>query len=145
MINATRFTYTDDGAAAVDLATSIASRPWVPTLEGVGGIEFSAADVPSSFEIRQRPILRVTLRYTEAEAADVEKLLDHARRGFPITVYPNGEDAATSRVCYAAPEWARSLWAQGITPTRGEFTGELTIDTEWLSTEGTWTGVVYFG
>jgi hypothetical protein len=145
MINATRFTYTDDDAVAVDLTTSIASRPWVPTLGGVGGIEFSAADVPSSFEIRQRPTLKVTLRYTEAEAAAVEKLLDHARRGVPITVYPNGEDAATSRVCYAAPGWARSLWEQGIQPQRGESTGELTIETEWLSTEGSWAGVGYYG
>lgn len=145
MINASRFTYTDRAAAAADLTTSIASRPWVPTLGGVGGIEFSAADVPASYEIRERPILRLTLRFTEAEYADVEKLLSHARAGTPITVYPNAEDATASRVCYAAPVWARSLWEQGIQPQRGEFTGELTIDTEWLSTSGTWAGIAYHG
>lgn len=138
-----RYTYTNDSSVAVDFTLTIPAR-WTAGSRGIGGIEFAASRIPASYEVRVDRTLRQVARVLESEWAAMELMLEHARRGTQITVYPDGA-AATNRVCYAAEEWARSLWEGGILPEPGEFTGELTIATEWVSTSTTWAGVEFYG
>jgi len=142
-LNYQRYTYVDSGSVAVDLTLSRPGRQWVPAASGIGGIVFSAALVPASWEQRVDYLIKQSLRFTEAEYADVEKLLEHARRGTLVTVYPDA--AGAGRACYASPEWARALWQGGIRPRVSDFPGQFEIETEWVSTSGTWAGTKFYG
>lgn len=138
-----RYAYENDSSVAVDFTLDHPGRQWVPSAPAVGGIEFAAAGVPASWEQRADYLLHQRIRITEAEYAAVEAMLEHARRGTPITVYP--DSAGAGRVCYAEEEWAKSLWSPGIKPQPADFPGMLEIETVWRSTTGTWAGVGFYG
>lgn len=125
----------------VDFTTSLSGMQWLPGSKGVGGIEFSAARIPSSYELRRDRTLRQTLRFSEAEWAAIEKLLEHGQRGTLITVYPDASSAA-SRACYlTAP-----AYEEEILPRPSDYPGHLEIDVEWVDSTGTgWAAFQFYG
>lgn len=114
----------------IDKTLSVPGHVWVRTSEGVGGIEWSAARVPSSYEIRRDQKLRQRLRFMESEWPDVRKLLEHGQRGTLITVYP--DSTGVGRTCYLVSPG----WDEGVQPTPTEFPGLLEIEVEWVDASG---------
>lgn len=135
-----RFAYTDDATVAQDFTLSLAGQQWVRRSEGVGGIEFSAARVPSSYEIRRDQLLRQTLRFTEPEWPDLRTMLEHAQRGTEITVYP--DSTGISRTAYLLSP----TWEEGIEPRPGDYPGDLVIDVLWVDSSGSgWDAFDFYG
>lgn len=83
-----RFVYTDS-VGAVDLTLSLPQRPWGYGSMGVGGSDVAGSGVPVSFQIRRDHFLHLTLRFTEAEWDDVERLVRHLQRAGSATFYPD--------------------------------------------------------
>lgn len=134
-----RFTYTDDAAAAVDFTLIRPCRSWIPGSEGIGGREFSANRAAvASYEVRRDQTLSLTLRFTEAEWAQIRKLLEHGTRGTLITVYLDG----TNRECYLLTP----ALGERVEPQRAEYPGDFEIQTVWVdSTDVGWDAVTFYG
>lgn len=127
-----RFQFTDDDGTKVDFTLSRPPRPWRSGSRGIGGREFSAARVPSSYEIRRDRTLRLPLRVTEAEWPMLLKTLEHGGRDTVITITTGG----VSRTCYLL-EPQLSMDGGGIEASHSEFPGDMEIETLWVDTVDT--------
>lgn len=117
-----RWVYND--GSAVDLLMSLPQRPWTFGSNGLGGSDVAASGVPASFEIRRDYFLHLTLRFTEAEWDDVERLVRHLQRSGSATFYPDRDVGGTSHTVYG------HLPAMGeeIRPRRSEEPSTLELD-----------------
>ncbi len=101
-----RFVYND--GAAQDFSMLLSQRPWDYGSQGVGGSDTSAAGVPASFEIRRDYFLHLSLRFTVAEWAAVDRLVRHFQAGGSATFYPDQNEVALTATVY------------GVSPAMGE-------------------------
>lgn len=92
-----RFVYND--GSAVDLTLTYPMRPWDFGSRALGGSDVAASGIPASFEIRRDYLLHLTLRLTEAEWDDVERLVRHLQRNGSATFYPD-QGVGTNHTVY---------------------------------------------
>lgn len=93
-----RFVF-NDGTAA-DFTLSKPQRPWRPGSRGVGGSDVSGAGAPEAFEVRRDERLRLRLRFTESEWANVRRMIVHGQNAGTITFYPDADVGGTSHTVY---------------------------------------------
>lgn len=89
---------------AATLTLTHAQRRWAVDSQGVGGTDQSAAGIPESFTIRRDELLRVRLRFTEAEWSAVRGWLVWAQgSGQAFTYFPDKDLAGSYSVYLEAP------------------------------------------
>lgn len=135
-----RFVYTDDASQAVDFTLSVACRQWTSPGKSLGGREETKSGATASWEDREDSRLRLPIRFLESEWPAVLKMLRHGSRGTIVTVHL-GAASRTSRLL------APSVFDEaGVEPQKGEFPGELELETLWRDTSGSgWEGVAFYG
>ena len=139
-MNYTRFVYTNDSAVVVDWTTTLPTQAWNRSSEAIGGAEWSAARVPSSFEIRRDQLLGLTIRIKESEWPAVRTMLEHGQRGTQVTVYPqNGTGVDAYLVSPAMGE--------RIQYRRSDFPGHLEVDMTWMAASDvdSWDAFEFYG
>jgi hypothetical protein len=116
-----RWVYTDTGGA-VDYTMSLPQLAWDFGSRGFGGSDVSGSGVPAAFEVRRDYLLHLTLRFTEAEWDDVERLVRHLQRSGSATFYPD-TTAGTNHTVYGdAPKLEEE-----VRPSRTEEPSTLTL------------------
>lgn len=114
-----RFVY---GATTLNLLLPM--RPPLPLEGSFGGVDWSAASVPSGYTIHEFSDLQVRLRFTEAEWPSVRSMIRACQDGASFTFRPD-QSVVTSYTCYLVSPVA----GEDIRPLRGDDPGtyELTI------------------
>jgi hypothetical protein len=102
---------------------------WVPSAKVVGGSNVSEAGVPETFIIRRDQFIKTTIRFSEAEWADVDAWLAYAQAGNAFDFYFD-QNAIQNEL----------LWSQDLTnavwvKTRATVSGNIDI-----APDGTLTG-----
>jgi hypothetical protein len=93
---------------ATDLTLDWAARPWSFPNNTVGGVEWSAADIPASYKVKSERNIELNLRVHEHERTAVEELIEWGQTTRVITFYP--EHDGTSYECrlvhpHVGEEW----------------------------------------
>lgn len=90
-----RFVY---GATTVNL--SLPMLPPTPADFSDGGMEFSAAGVPSGYTVRNHSELEIVLRVTEAEYPTIRTMIRALQNGLSFTFRPDQGVAGEQYTCY---------------------------------------------
>lgn len=87
--------------AGVTFSFTISQKPWIPKSRTVGGYGLSGAGVPESYRIRRDNRLTLTLRFYEAELANVMNWIEWCQdnAGTPFSLYLESTDV-TPISCY---------------------------------------------
>lgn len=105
MIRRARFEF---GASAFE--ASIASPPWTPGDDTLGGVRVAASGLPASYIVRRDALLDVMLRFRESEWPAVLSLVTYGQTGQVITFFPDAEELTTFDVYLQTPA-AGERWA----------------------------------
>jgi hypothetical protein len=112
----------DDGSA-VDFSMTLPQLPWDFGSRGIGGSDVAGSGVPASYEIRRDYLLHLTLRFTEAEWTNVERLVRHLQRNGSATLYPDQLQGTTHTVYGELP-----VMGDEIRPRRSAEPSTLELD-----------------
>lgn len=116
------------------LTLSIPQRLWRPRSYGEGGHDISAAGIPESFKKRRDQLVRVLLRFTEAEWPSVLTWLEWAQdNSASFSFQFDKDDALTSYTVYLHSP----VMGEDIEPQRGEAAGTYDLEVVLRSTNGT--------
>lgn len=98
--NRPKFSY---GSGPTALTLTWPARPWTPSRPSVGGVAWSAAGVPASYQVRIDGDLILVLRVTEAELPAVYAWIEAVRSPMEtFTFWPDADTAGTSYTVYLA-------------------------------------------
>lgn len=81
---------------ATDLTLDWAARPWAFPNKSVGGVRWSAADIPASYEVVSKKHIALNMRVQEYERMDVDALIEWGKTTQTFTFWPDASNAGTS-------------------------------------------------
>lgn len=124
-----RITY---GAGPAVLTFALPARDWTPGTVGIGGgLEFSAAGVPSSWVTRRERTLTIIQRLLETEWPAVRAWLEYAQGGGTFVWYPDAV-GATWHTCYLVSPGPE----EEVRPLRTEHFGAMELTFTIRRTDG---------
>ena len=104
------------------LELTLSQGLWTPADVTIGGSRTSAAGVPASYIVRRDAVLDVTLRFWEAEWADILNLIAWGQQAESFLFFPDADEATNWEVYLEAP-----LAGARFAPVRDAFTRVFTL------------------
>lgn len=133
-----RFVFND--GTARDFTLSRPQLPWTPLSRAVGGSDTSGGGTRAAFVVRRDELLEVVLAFSEAEWADVRRMIVHGQAAGTMTFYPDAGVPATN---YAVDLEAPAM-GEEIRPQRREGWGDWVITIVLRKTDGSpWTDLYF--
>lgn len=109
--------------------------PWAPVSNGIGGRDVSASGVPVAYQVRRDQMCQITLRFFEAEWANVGAWLEWAQStAGSFTFRLDGNDPTSQHTCYLETP---AMGAEILPARDGSNIGAYTLDVRIRDTTGT--------